>query len=206
MKFKHFPNISQFPKILKVVQQLVSQLVYTHDRSDLPIMRNLLCGCVFQNNIEECFEPIRLFINEWCHFANIWIRGEACENKSNTEKWPSQPVCNLHHLTAIPTVITLLILLGFQQRLASSVFPKNSQKGMLAVIWSDEERKKMVLESANPLECVRSIFSQKNFTDPLEVLRKDWLGEPDKFYTLETTLLSLKNIENSLSEDLQGRK
>ena len=29
-------------------------------------------------------------------------------------------------------------------------FPKNSQKGMLCVIWSNEERLKMVLESANP--------------------------------------------------------
>ena len=38
---------------------------------------------------------------------------------------------HVYHLTAIPTVITLLIMLGFQQKLASFVFPKNSQKGIL---------------------------------------------------------------------------
>ena len=56
----------------------------------------------------------------------------------------------MHHLTTIPTNITLLIMLGFQPKLASFVFPKNSQKGMLGVIWSNEEKIKMVLESANP--------------------------------------------------------
>ena len=61
------------------------------------------------------------------------LRGEPCENENNAEKQPSQPVCNVHHLTVIPTVITLLIMLGFQQRLTSFVFPKNSQKGMLSV-------------------------------------------------------------------------
>ena len=60
-------------------------------------------------------------------------------------------------------------MLGFQQRLASFVFPENSQKGMFGVIWSNEERIKMVLESANPFECVRSIFYLKKFTDLLEV-------------------------------------
>ena len=69
-------------------------------------------------------------------------------------------------------------MLGFRQRLASFVFPKNSQKGTLGVIWSNEERIKMVLESANPLECVGSIFSLKKFTDLLEVLGKDWFREP----------------------------
>ena len=39
--------------------------------------------------------------------------------------------------------------------------------------WCNEERIKMVLESANPLECVRRICFLKKFTDFLEVLGKD---------------------------------
>ena len=112
----------------------------------------------------------------------------------------------MHRLTAIPTVITLMIMLGFQQGLASFVFPKNSQKGMFGVIWSNEERIKMVLESANPLECARSTFFLKKVTDLLEVLGKDWSREPDQFCTLGTTLPQLTSIEKSLWDDLQGRK
>ena len=39
---------------------------------------------------------------------------------------------------------------------------------MPGLIWSNEERIKVVLEWANPLECVRSIFSLKKFTDHSE--------------------------------------
>ena len=109
-------------------------------------------------------------------------------------------------IPAIPAVINLMIMLGFQQRLASFAFPKNSQKGMLGVIWSNEERIKMDLESANPLECVRSIFSLKKFAGLLEVLGKDWSREPDRFYTPETNLPQLKSIGKSLWNDFQGRK
>ena len=63
------------------------------------------------------------------------MRGEACENKTNAEKWQSQTVCNVHHLPTVLTVITLLIMLEFRQRLAFFfVFPENSQKGVLGVI------------------------------------------------------------------------
>ena len=94
-------------------------------------------------------------------FSNIWIRGEACENKNNAENWPSQPVCKVHHLTAIPTVITLLIMLGFQQRLASFVFPKNSQKGMLGVIWSNEEIKDGFRISKSTWVCEKYFLPEK---------------------------------------------
>ena len=41
-------------------------------------------------------------------------------------------------------------------------FPQEQSERMLGVIWSNEERIKMVLESANPLEWVRNIFPWKN--------------------------------------------
>ena len=52
------------------------------------------------------------------------MRGEACENKNNAEKWQSQTVCNVHHLPTVLTVITLLIMLEFRQRLAFFCFPQ----------------------------------------------------------------------------------
>ena len=46
--------------------------------------------------------------------------------KNNAEKWLSQPVYNIHHLVVILTVITLLIMLGFQQISVYFVLPKIS--------------------------------------------------------------------------------
>ena len=76
-------------------------------------------------------------------------------------------------------------MLGFQQRIASFVFPKNSQKGMLDVIWSNEVRIKMVLKSANPFECVRSIFSLKNLQSSWRYSEKIDSGSLTNFTPLE---------------------
>ena len=82
-------------------------------------------------------------------------------------------------------------MLGFQQRLASFVFCKSSQKRMLGVIWSNEERIKMVLESTNPLECMRSIFSLNKITALLEVFWKDWFSQTN-FTPLQKLYLDWK--------------
>ena len=56
------------------------------------------------------------------------MRGEACENKNNAEKWQSQTVCNVHHLPTVLTVITLLIILEFRQRLAFFCFSQEQSE------------------------------------------------------------------------------
>ena len=62
-------------------------------------------------------------------------------------------------------------MLGFQQRLASFVFPKNNQKGMFGVIWSNEERIKMVSVSKSTRVCEKHFFPEKIYR-PLGGTRK----------------------------------
>lgn len=59
------------------------------------------------------------------------LQGEPCENENNAEKWPSQPVCNVHHLTVIPTVVARSIMLVLQQRSTSFVLLKMSLEGIV---------------------------------------------------------------------------
>ena len=119
------------------------------------------------------------------------MRGEACENKNNAEKWQSQTVCKVHHLPIVLTVITLLIMLEFRQKLVF-VFPKKSQKGMLGVIWSNEERIKVVLESANLLECMSSIFCLKNLQTSRRYSKKIDQGSQTNFTPLEQLYFNWK--------------
>ena len=79
----------------------------------------------------------------------------------------------------------------FPTKTSFFVFCKSSQKRMLGVIWSNEERIKMVLESTNPLECMRSIFSLNKITALLEVLWKDWFNQTN-FTPLQKLYLDWK--------------
>ena len=98
----------------------------------------------------------------------------------------------MHHLTTIPTNITLLIMLGFQPKLASFVFPKNSQKGMLGVIWSNEEKIKMVLESLNPSIVWEAFSPWKNLQTSWTYLEKIDSGSQTSFIPLEQLYLHWK--------------
>ena len=89
-------------------------------------------------------------------------------------------------------------MLGYQQRLVSFVFPKTSQKRMVGLIWSNDEKIKMVLSSANPLNCaVRSIFSWN-------ILQTSW--SQTKFTPLDQLYLSLKAFETISKEDSKGSR
>ena len=80
----------------------------------------------------------------------------------------------MHHLTAIPTVITLLIMLGFQQRLTSFVFLKISQKGMFGLFWSNEERTKNSIRITETTPGFEKHFLPEKIYKPLRGTQK-WL-------------------------------
>ena len=67
----------------------------------------------------------------------------------------------------------------------------------------------MILKSANPLECMRSIFSLEKFTDLLKVLRKIDPGSQTKFTPLEQLYLNWKaskrTFEKISKEESKGK-